>query len=129
MRERSRMRLRMHCDVSPPLVAVRLPDQPLSRRMRIAIDFIEAKFTDMNLSVEQVADHIGVTAPHLARLFQRSLGRTPLEILNDFRINYAGQLFEDPRLNLTEVAGRCGYRSTRQLNRWLDRRGNKGRLG
>jgi transcriptional regulator GlxA family with amidase domain len=87
--------------------------------MRKAVDFIEANFTDVSLSAGDVADHIGVTPEYLSRMFDESLGKSPLTVVNELRSDRARHLLANPRLNLGEIANLCGYRSTRQLRRWF----------
>ncbi len=59
---------------------------------------------------DTLAALIGVTPQHLARLFRRSLGQSPLEYLGRLRLNRALQLLVDrPDLRIHEVGAAVGY--------------------
>lgn len=88
-------------------------------RARLAVAYIERSFTSASLTVSEISDHVGVTPERLSRIFQKAWGKTPLVVINELRIANARQLLGDPRLSLGQVAASCGYRSTRQLNRWF----------
>jgi transcriptional regulator GlxA family with amidase domain len=66
-------------------------------------------------------DELGAVAfsspRHLARLFHRHAGITPLEYINRLRVALARQLLSDPQLPIDQVAERAGFGSSRHLRR------------
>ena len=67
-------------------------------------------------SVEILAARVGVGARHLARLFGKHLGATPLQVAKTARVQRAKRLLDDTDLSMTEVALRAGFRSLRRFN-------------
>jgi len=58
----------------------------------------------------------GVSARHLRRQFQAELGRTPKQIADAHRLNFARTLVVETRLPLTTVALTAGFASLRRFN-------------
>lgn len=67
-------------------------------------------------TVEILAARVGVGARHLARLFGKHLGATPLQVAKTARVQRAKRLLDDTDLSMTEVALRAGFRSLRRFN-------------
>ena len=66
--------------------------------------------------VEQLAARLGIGARHLARLFQRHVGATPLQTAQTFRLQRAKRLLSETDLRMAEIADRAGFRSLRRFN-------------
>lgn len=64
----------------------------------------------------RLADHLGVSDRHLRRVFEASLGVSPLRYLQTRRLLAAKQLLTDTRLPVTEVAQASGFASLRRFN-------------
>ena len=75
-----------------------------------AITFIHDHFHE-DISISDVAGHTGVSSRYLRSLFSKYLGMSPLEYLNQRRINKAVELFRDSDLSVKEVCYRCGFKS------------------
>jgi len=69
-----------------------------------------------DLSVEQLADKLGMTDRHLRRLFDEHLGASPLEIMITRKLHLARQLISDTDASLSEIALAVGFRSIRRFN-------------
>jgi AraC family transcriptional regulator of adaptative response/methylated-DNA-[protein]-cysteine methyltransferase len=67
-------------------------------------------------TVEILSARVGVGARHLARLFGKHLGATPLQVAKTARVQRAKRLLDDTDLSMTEVALRAGFRSLRRFN-------------
>jgi len=67
-------------------------------------------------TVEMLAARVGVGARHLARLFGKHLGATPIQVAKTARVQRAKRLLDDTDLPMTEVALRAGFRSLRRFN-------------
>ena len=67
-------------------------------------------------TVEMLATRVGVGARHLARLFSKHLGATPIQVAKTARVQRAKRLLDDTDLPMTEVALRAGFRSLRRFN-------------
>ena len=67
-------------------------------------------------SVEQLAEHVGLGARHLRRLFLQHLGASPIRIASTRRVHFARNLLDQTRLPITKIASYSGFKSIRQFN-------------
>lgn len=76
---------------------------------RQACSFIKRNFTD-NISLNDIAEQIGVSSSYLSRIFKEDTGKGVVEYLNHVRVEYAKQLIaEGAKLN--ELSKRVGFNS------------------
>ncbi len=73
-----------------------------------AMKYIETMYSSP-ISLEAVAEKIGVSSYYLSRLFKQESGQTFLEYLTKVRIQHAALLSQNTRLSVNEIAGRVGY--------------------
>jgi AraC family transcriptional regulator len=73
------------------------------------------------LTVREVAAEVGVHPYHLARVTRALLGRSPGEILREFRIQEALGLLTRSSQSIGEIALACGYADQSQFTRSLKR--------
>jgi AraC-like DNA-binding protein len=64
---------------------------------------------DRPLDLRDLAERVGLSEGHLARLFRQQLGRSPLRYQQTLRLRLAERLLLDPRLSAAEVGRRCGW--------------------
>lgn len=64
-----------------------------------------------NMTLGEVAWHVGKGEEHLARVFKRETGRSVFEYVREARVHRAQTLLMDPALSMTEIASRCGFNS------------------
>ena len=62
-----------------------------------------------NISFEQVADRFSLSTRTLNRRFKTATGQTPLQYLQEVRINTARDLLKTSNLSINEVAEKVGY--------------------
>lgn len=67
-------------------------------------------------SVAALAARLGIGARHLARLFARHLGASPLQVAKTARVQRAKRLLDETDLPMTEVALQAGFNSLRRFN-------------
>lgn len=63
----------------------------------------------LGISVENIADFVGVSRTTLFRAFTESEGMPPVEYLARFRVTQAARLFKETSLNVTAVALSVGF--------------------
>ncbi|MBE7464043.1 MAG: helix-turn-helix transcriptional regulator [Planctomycetes bacterium] len=73
-----------------------------------ALELLETRFAEP-LAVEELAAAAGVSAPHLTRLFRRLTGRSPMQYLNDVRIQRACTRLAESDESITSIAGAVGW--------------------
>jgi len=63
------------------------------------------------INLRQAAEKIGVSPSHLSRMFHREYGVGFNQYLLSLRLEAARQLLVESRLQITEIAARCGFGS------------------
>lgn len=71
--------------------------------------YAEKNFRDSELSLQKIADDMGITINHLSKLFKQEMGMSFIEYLIKFRITEAIKLMNDPSVKIYEVAEQVGY--------------------
>lgn len=61
------------------------------------------------ITIQNIADELHLSAGHLSRVYSRTTGMTLEEYLIRQRVELAKRMLLDPRLNVAEVAERCGF--------------------
>lgn len=72
------------------------------------IEFISANYS-YAITVEDIADYVGVSRSHLFRSFEAVTGLSPKEFLTDFRMKQACYLLEHSGLSVTAIANSLGF--------------------
>jgi AraC family transcriptional regulator len=84
-----------------------------SRERRIR-EYIEEQL-EGDLSIQSLAQVVGLSLQHFAVLFRESTGFTPHQYVNHRRVERAQRLLADPKLSLVDVAMMCGFSSQSQF--------------
>lgn len=74
-----------------------------------ATDYIHMHLADPQLSVERIAEELGISGTYLRRIFLEIAGTTPLKMIKTIRINSASELLETGGLSVAEAAVQCGF--------------------
>ncbi|WP_369988711.1 GlxA family transcriptional regulator [Pseudomonas xanthosomatis] len=96
----------------PLLAAVPRDGSPVARVQAYIVDHIDEAFT-----VQKMAELVAMSARNFARAFQRDVGVTPLQYLQNARIDHARKLLEGSDLPLKVVAARSGFGSDRHMRK------------
>ena len=67
-------------------------------------------------SVDALAEKLGITSRHLARLFERHVGASPQQVATTRRVQRAKRLLDTTDDTMTEIAFRAGFGSVRRFN-------------
>jgi AraC-like DNA-binding protein len=73
-----------------------------------AKEFIFKHFSK-DLTLGEIAWHVGKGEEHLARVFKSETGQSVFDYVRETRINQAKTLMMNPVGSLTEIAERCGF--------------------
>lgn len=90
-------------DGLPPLVAK-------------AVEYIEEHYNE-NLTLQQVAEQIGITGGYLSTLFAQNLNRGFVEYLNEVRIEHACIYLQQNYLKTYEIAYKVGFNDEKYFSR------------
>ena len=78
------------------------------RQIQQVLEFIRAHL-DENLSLETLAQEVGFSSYHFARLFRQATGASLHQMVLRQRIERAQRLLRDTELPLAQVANECGF--------------------
>lgn len=79
-------------------------------KLQVAIDYIQAHLSE-DISLEALAQEVGMSMHHFSRLFKRSLGYSPYQYVLKCRIEQAKMLLLQRQLNIADVAFTVGFSS------------------
>lgn len=72
------------------------------------IEFIAANYS-YPITIEDIANYVGLSRSHLFRSFESVLHQSPKEYLTQFRMKQACHLLEDSTLSITAIANSVGF--------------------
>ena len=87
-----------------------------SAHTKLAINYIEQHYFNCDLSIEQIAENIGISSGRLSVLFKRDTQQTLNEYLTHQRIAKATQLLINSNYKIYEIAEMVGYRSSQYFS-------------
>jgi AraC-like DNA-binding protein len=116
--------LAMHLLRTVSSVGAALPEPPHRRlapaQLERVVDFVQTHLSQ-DLSLACMAQHIGFSAYHFARLFRRTTGESPHQYVLRKRVERARLLLEQPNLPLVEVAFATGFANQSHLTQQFRR--------
>ncbi|MBR3516964.1 MAG: response regulator [Lachnospiraceae bacterium] len=71
--------------------------------------YIEEHFSEEDLSLTKVAEHIGLSPNHLSTVFKEETGQSFTRYLTDYRINEAKKMLDGSKKRSSEIAELVGY--------------------
>ena len=81
-----------------------------SARLRRIKELVHAKMGD-DLSLDEMAQSIGLSTAHFARMFRKSAGETPHQFVLRQRIERAKAMLRAPNARVLDVAVACGFKT------------------
>ena len=82
-----------------------------------AQDYIEAHYSNGNLTLNEVSEAIGISAPYLSGVFNEVKRETFSSYLNSFRVKRAKQFLEETNQSIAEIGYKCGFNSAQSFSR------------
>jgi len=80
-------------------------DQLLERVMKV----INKNISNSDLSVDAIAEEVGISRVHLHRKMKELTGQTPHDFIRNIRLKQAANLLASRNMNITEVMYACGF--------------------
>ncbi|WP_238652639.1 response regulator [Paenibacillus piscarius] len=107
------------CDTLPDMldevnVYIETLAEHISNRLQMsdeitrAIQYIKRHYTE-NISLQNVADHVGLSFSYLSNLFRKELQISYIDYLNRYRIERAKELLAGSQLKSSDVAVQVGF--------------------
>ena len=87
-------------------VKMKSPDEKLLERVMNAIN---SHLDDSDLSVDLIAEEVGISRVHLHRKMKELTGQTPHDFIRNIRLKQAANLLANRGMNVTEVMYACGF--------------------
>jgi AraC family transcriptional regulator len=81
-----------------------------SARLRRIKELIDAKLED-NLSLDEMAESVGLSTAHFARMFRKTTGETPHQFVLRQRLERARTMLRAPYARVLDVAIACGFKT------------------
>lgn len=81
-----------------------------------ALRLIDDGGLDHDQTVTAMAERLGITERHLARLFRQHLGSTPKQVAQTRRLMFAKRLLHQTDTPITDIALASGFNSLRRFN-------------
>lgn len=79
--------------------------------------YVESHLNDAELSVEQMAQDLGMSRVQLYRRLVTVVGKTPSEFIRLIRLRHAQRLLMESQLTISEIAYRVGFSSQRYFSK------------
>ena len=92
-----------------------------NRYVAQAQKYIQERCVDSHLSLEMVADSVGITPAYLSRLFYELSEVNFVNYVNECRVQRAKLLLRQSKIPVQEVGFRCGFNSLQNFNRVFKR--------
>ena len=73
------------------------------------MDCINKNLKNSDLSVDMIADEVGISRVHLHRKMKELTGQTPHDFIRNIRLKRAAYLLANQGVNVTEVMYACGF--------------------
>ncbi|BCG01641.1 transcriptional regulator (plasmid) [Paraburkholderia sp. PGU19] len=102
---------------SPYLAVGPKEETVVAKVLRYVTDHISEQ-----LSIEQLADAVGVSRRTFSRIFAKHANMTPSAFVEQMRVDFSRKLLEETDLPLKTVAFRCGFHSASQMRAIFTRR-------
>ena len=83
---------------------------PVRKRARMMLTFIQNHYAE-DLSVLDIAGSANISRSECFRCFQKAVGRKPVQVLNDYRLEQAAAMLKTTDLPVSEVSLACGFGS------------------
>lgn len=84
--------------------------------LKKAIAYIRLN-SHLDININSVASHTGISERYLRNLFSQYLNLSPLDYLNQIRINKAVELLRNTEMSVKEVCFQCGFQSPQYFSR------------
>ncbi|MGG4483117.1 response regulator [Paenibacillus xylanilyticus] len=95
----------VYMDTLVDLISKRLQ---MSDEITRAIEYVKRHYTE-NISLQMVADHVGLSPGYLSNLFRRELQITYIDYVNRYRIERAKELLAQSQLRSSDVPALVGF--------------------
>ena len=87
-------------------IKMKSPDEQLLERV---MKVINKNIGNSDLSVDMIAEEVGMSRVHLHRKMKEIIGQSPHDFIRQLRLEQAARLLATGEMNISEVAYTCGF--------------------
>lgn len=87
-------------------------------RLNKVLNYLNVNYTS-RITLPDLAYRFGMNASAFSRYFKSKTGKTPVEYINEMRINYACKLLQDNSYSVSHVCFECGFNNLSNFNRFF----------
>jgi YesN/AraC family two-component response regulator len=87
-------------------IKIKSPDEKLLERVMTSINH---NLNNADLSVDKIAEEVGISRVHLHRKMKELTGQTPHDFIRNIRMKKAATLLSSGDMNVSEVMYACGF--------------------
>lgn len=73
------------------------------------VEYMKSRFSDSELSIEELAQRAGYCPSHFRRVFREVMGEAPRQYLTKLRVEYATELLKSGYYSVEEISDLCGF--------------------
>jgi len=95
----------------------RVMDKQRNPYINAALAYIDAHYSDPNLSLEDIAESLGIAPNYLSSLFSKSLGKKLFEYVNEVRLEKSIEMLLTTRETVNDIGEKSGFGSPRNFMR------------
>lgn len=95
----------------------RVMDKQRNPYINAALAYIDAHYSDPNLSLEEIAESLGIAPNYLSSLFSKSLGKKLFEYVNEVRLEKSIEMLLTTRETVNDIGEKSGFGSPRNFMR------------
>ncbi len=81
-----------------------------------AISYINARFTDNNLTIDEICSKAGIGTTNLRKMFQKNYGKAPIEYITQLRLEHARNLIACG-VSIEQAAEKSGFNDSKYFAR------------
>lgn len=89
--------------------------------IKTALSYITDHYHE-KLYVQDLASQVNMNEQYFCRFFKRSIGKTPIDYINDYRLNKVIRLLETGDAQITEICLECGFNNMGNFQRLFKRK-------
>lgn len=89
--------------------------------IKTVLSYITAHYQE-KLYVQDLAAQVNMNEQYFCRFFKRSIGKTPIDYINDYRLNKVIHLLESGDAPVTEICLECGFNNMGNFQRLFKRK-------
>ena len=90
-------------------IDMKSPDDKLLERVMVVIN---KNISNSDLSVDSIAEEVGISRVHLHRKMKELTGQTPHDFIRNIRLKRAAHLLANNNMNIAEVMYACGFNNS-----------------